>query len=319
MSKALVLFAGVGGSTLGLRLAGFQTLSIEIDPDIAEIHKRNIGECQIADILEVNPLHIKIGIGIPDVIFLSPPCQAYSRASIGKGKATSKNREDRDILLELIAKGWFEVLESPYVVLENVPEYRKSESFTLWCSHLIGLGYNVRYDILNAYDFGIPTKRLRLFAVASKGDLPIIKCPYRHVGWHSVIGHLIEGMTDSSLIPVQEKYVLNNEVEYPILIERVGIYSGKPKVALGSEPIWTIRKSIGSDGKGANRSKFINVVDGDIIKDLSVQGLGMLQGFPANYQWGESPGVAVAGIGNSVCPPLAQAIGESIREVLCSR
>ncbi len=319
MSKALVLFAGIGGSTLGLKLAGFQTLSIEIDPTIAEIHKRNIGECQIADILEVNPLHIKIGIGTPDVIFLSPPCQAYSKASIGKGKVTSRNREDRDILLELIAKGWVEVLESPYVVLENVPEYRKSESFYRWCGHLSRLGYTIRYDLLNAYDFGIPTKRSRLFAVASKGDLPIIKCPYRHVGWHSVIRDLIEEMTDSSLIPTQERYVLDNEIEYPILIERVGIYSGKPKVALASEPIWTIRKSIGSDGKGANRSKFINVIDGNIIKDLSIQGLGMLQGFPANYQWGESPGVAVAGIGNSVCPPLAQAIGNSIKEVLCSR
>lgn len=319
MRKALVLFAGIGGSSLGLKMSGCSTFSIEIESKLAEIHKRNIGECQTADILKVKPIYIKYGIDVPEIFWLSPPCQAHSKASIGKGKSTSQSREDKDILIQLIKDKWFEVLPSPYIVLENVPEYRKSESFKMWCEYLRGMEYNVRYGVLDAYDFGVPTKRLRLIAIASAKNVPIpfIQCSYQNVGWYDAIGELVPGMNDSELTPAQTSWLEGKDIiTQPFLLERIGYYKGNPKFALSDEPIWTIKKSIGTDGKGANRSKFINVVTGEGIKDLSVQGLGMLQGFPSDYYWGDKDGVSVGGIGNSVCPPLALAIGNSIKGVL---
>lgn len=319
MRKALVLFAGIGGSSLGLKKAGYSTFSIEIESKLADIHKKNIGECQIADILEVKPIYVKYGIDIPEIFWLSPPCQAYSKASIGKGKGISKSREDKDILIQLIRDKWFEVLPSPYIVLENVPEYRKSESFKVWCEYLKEMEYNVRYGVLDAYDFGVPTKRLRLIAIASAKSvsIPLIQCPYLNVGWFNAIGELVLGMNDSELTPAQTTWLESRDaIPQPFLLERIGYYKGNPKFALPNEPIWTIKKSIGTDGKGANRSKFINVVTRGGVKDLSVQGLGMLQGFPSDYYWGDKDGISVGGIGNSVCPPLALAIGNSINGVL---
>ncbi len=313
---ALVAFAGVGGSSLGLTQAGFQTYSIEIEPTIAEIHRNNLGECQTADILNIKPEWVKHSIGTPRIFWLSPPCQAHSKSAIGKSKSKTKNRTDGAILSELISVGWFSIIKSSYVVLENVPEFRKAPCFSEWCKHLIELGYSVTYDVLDAADFGVPTRRKRLIVIAAldSSPLPLIEIPYFTPGWLEVIGHLISDMVDSELTDGQQEFLANNPVvtDQPYLIERAGYYNGKPKIALVNEPLWTLRKSIGTDHKGANRSKFINVVlpDGS-VKDLSVQGLAMLQGFPENYKWG-SIAASVSGIGNSVSPPLAKAIGEGV-------
>lgn len=317
---ALVAFAGVGGSGLGLQQAGFETYSIEIDKAIADIHRDNLGECQTTDILEIKPEWIKYAIGTPGIFWLSPPCQAHSKSAIGKSKSKTKAREDGAILSDLIDNHWFSTIKSSYVVLENVPEFRKAPCFSEWCQHLIGLGYSVIYDVLDAADFGVPTRRKRLIAIAalSNNPLPVIEVPYSTPGWLEVIGHLISDMADSELTDGQQEYLANNPVEtdQPYLIERSGYYNGKPKIALVDEPLWTLRKSIGTDQKGANRSKFINVVLPDgTVKDLSVQGLAMLQGFPENYKW-ESVGASVSGIGNSVSPPLAKVIGEGVMKEL---
>ena len=97
---ALDLFCGVGGASLGLQQAGFDTYSIEIDKDAADIHRSNLGECQQANILDIDPLHIKYTIGTPELFWLSPPCQAHSKAGMGK----RKSRTDGEILNELIQK-----------------------------------------------------------------------------------------------------------------------------------------------------------------------------------------------------------------------
>lgn len=317
---ALVAFAGVGGSGLGLQQAGFETYSIEIEPAIADIHRANLGECQAADILDIKPEWINYAIGTPGIFWLSPPCQAHSRSSVGKSKAKTKARPDGAILSDLIDSHWFSAIKAPYVVLENVPEFRKAPCFSEWCQHLIDMGYSVTYDVLDAADFGTPTRRKRLIAIAAldSNPLPVIEVPYYTPGWLEVIGHLISDMTDSELTDGQQEYLANNPVEtdQSYLIERAGYYNGKPKIALADEVLWTLRKSIGTDHKGANRSKFINVVLPDgTVKDLSVQGLAMLQGFPSEYKWA-SIGASVSGIGNSVAPPLAKAIGEGVMREL---
>lgn len=311
---ALTLFAGIGGSSLGLAQAGFDTYSIELDPDAANMHRVNLGECQCADVLDINPMHIKYTIDVPSIIWLSPPCQAYSKSGMGK----TKGRADANILTALIDNEWFSTLPAPYIVLENVPEYRKSPCFANWCQHVIEQGYQVAYDILDANDFGVPTRRKRLFAIATLSTMPTVTIPYTKTSWLDTIRHLISDMPDSELTEGQAEYLAENPVnsDEPFLIERTGYYNNKPKVALSCDPLWTLRKSIGTDSKGSNRSKFINVVLPDgTVKDLSVQGLAMLQGFPEDYKWG-SVGASVSGIGNAVCPPLAKAIGTGVMQEL---
>jgi DNA (cytosine-5)-methyltransferase 1 len=312
---ALDLFAGVGGATKGLQQAGFTTFSIERDKEAADIHRRNLGECLQADVLYLEPLAIKEELGNqPTLMWLSPPCQAHSKAGMGK----TKGRKDADILSVLIRKGWFTEMRSPYVVLENVPEYRKAPCFREWCCHMVGMGYRVSYEILSAADFGLPTERKRLFAVAHLHIPPIISATKTKTGWFASIAEMIAEMNDSELSEAQEKYLATKQVssEYPFLIERIGYYNGKPKIALYDEPIWTIKKAIGSDGRGNNRRKFINVVmPNGSVKDLSVAALGVLQGFPANWEWG-SVASSVGGIGNSVCPGIAKAIAEGIKQVM---
>lgn len=112
MKRAIDLFSGAGGLSLGLRLAGWQMLAgFEIDPDAVQTYKANFPESKIhaGDVRHIDFSEFK---GV-DLVAGGPPCQPFSVA--GKQLAAL---DDRDMVPEFIRA--VEQIEPQAFIMENV-------------------------------------------------------------------------------------------------------------------------------------------------------------------------------------------------------
>src|SRR5438105_4443300 len=85
--KAISLFAGAGGCSLGFKQAGYDVrFASDIDADAVETYKKNFPEtpCERADIAHLTVTHIlheaRLQGGGLDILLGGPPCQGFSSA-----------------------------------------------------------------------------------------------------------------------------------------------------------------------------------------------------------------------------------------------
>ena len=90
--KILDLFSGIGGFSLGLERAGFETVAFcEIDKYCQEVLKKIWNKKIYNDVKEITKQKLKSdGIEFPEVITGGFPCQPFSIA--GKQKGTNDDR-----------------------------------------------------------------------------------------------------------------------------------------------------------------------------------------------------------------------------------
>lgn len=213
MSKLTIteLFAGCGGVAKGAIAAGFEPLeAVEFDPQIAELHKANIGgKMHVINILDCDPYRFEV----PTLLHASPVCKQFSTANANKGEA------QLDIDCAVKVAEFISVLKPKYFTLENVEAYRKSKSFHLITEALFKCGYFANWQTINAADFGVPQSRRRLILMAVKGGfIPTLPQPTRHVGWYEAIADLVHDLPDSKLADWQLR-ALPNEIRQHLLID----------------------------------------------------------------------------------------------------
>lgn len=161
------LFAGVGGIDTGFENTGmFETVyANEFDskaqetyalnhPDV-HLDRRNIRDVDVNDIPDV------------DVVLSGFPCQAFSVAGYRKG---FEDEQNGDLFFETLR---VIVAKQPRIVfLENVKNlvgHDKGRTFRIICEALEKNGYYVKYQVLNAKEYGnIPQNRERIYIVAFK-------------------------------------------------------------------------------------------------------------------------------------------------------
>jgi DNA (cytosine-5)-methyltransferase 1 len=134
----------------------------------------------------------------------------------------------------------------------------------------------------------------------------------RRVGWYEAIEDLIPELPASVLLPAQQKALELKRSLQPsikaLLIERIG-FRENPQVKEPVEPCWTIKRSIFTDHKGNNRSRFIDVwlADGS-VKALTLEAIARLQSFPSWYYLPDQVSIAGSILGYSVPPLLVKAL-----------
>lgn len=171
--RAVDLFAGIGGVTLGLKLAGFTVLgAIDNDPLAAETYSINHPEVRLwpSDIREVDPVTLlqELRLEPGDLCLLAgcPPCQGFSSIrTLNGGRDVYDDRND--LLFEFLR--FVEVLRPKVVMLENVPGLRQDRRFLEFVLALRVLGYRPGDQVLDAFDFGVPQRRKRLIVLAGLG------------------------------------------------------------------------------------------------------------------------------------------------------
>jgi len=158
------LFAGIGGLDLGFEYAGFNVVwANDFDKYAVQTYKANVGNQIVhGDIYD----HID---NIPDheILIGGFPCQPFS--TLGSLRGFDDKRGTLFFLIkEIIKKN-----NPKIVVLENVKNLKnhdKGETFRRIFQELDGIGYEVRFDVLNSLNFGVPQRRNRVYIVAMKKD-----------------------------------------------------------------------------------------------------------------------------------------------------
>lgn len=182
--KAVVLFSGIGGGTLGLQRSGCDVvLAVDIDPWANRNHERLTGFRPVcADLLRTPAAELMAAKGLdPEdsgiVILASPPCEGITTA----GRCDPGDPRNSAFGAALDAAEGF---PAATLVIENVAALaskRFSPLLDYVLSRLRSMGRRVpdrkalrERWLLDARDFGVPSRRLRVFLVAPPPgvDLP---------------------------------------------------------------------------------------------------------------------------------------------------
>lgn len=173
------VFAGCGGITEGFRRAGVDpVMAVEWDRSAAATYASNFGDhVRCADITQLPDGAFPSA----DVVVGGPPCQGFSNLG------TRDPNDPRNLLWREYARVVH--LARPRVfVLENVPQFLKSDQFQLFVEWTRGgpLGeYELVAGVLNAADYGVPQRRRRAFVIGSRSEQPSLPSPTHGTGTSS--------------------------------------------------------------------------------------------------------------------------------------
>ncbi len=173
--KNIELFAGAGGLALGLETAGFSHVGlVEFDKDAAQTLAQNRPSWNVvcADIKVVSECDLEVKFGVKkyelDLISGGAPCQSFSYAGKRLGL-----KDTRGTLFYHYAV-FLEKLQPKMFLFENVKgllTHDKGQTFRTILNVFEDEGYDVKFKILNALDYGVAQKRERLIVVGIRKDL----------------------------------------------------------------------------------------------------------------------------------------------------
>jgi len=171
--KAIDLFCGSGGLSLGLKMAGFDVcLGVEESIDAYLVytlnHRRTIVLREdIGKITSINPYLRKMRLSRSDIDLVAggPPCQGFSIAN----KKTRNNGNGKIKLIDDFLRFVDEIHPKAFI-MENVVGIQSFDEGNLLndlISNFEGLGYDVETLKLNAADYGVPQTRKRVFVIGT--------------------------------------------------------------------------------------------------------------------------------------------------------
>ncbi|MBB5121477.1 cytosine methyltransferase [Streptomyces eurocidicus] len=179
--KVIDLFAGAGGFSTGFHAyvpeghtaSPFVSVAaVEFDEAAASTYAANFPEAEVhaGDIGEWDPGDF---IG-SEVILGGPPCQGFS--GLGKEKADDPRNQLWQEYIRVVKK------VSPKIfIMENVDRFLRSGQFEE-LKKITAPGeqleeYELRVEILNSADYGVPQARKRAIVIGTHKDLPVTKHP----------------------------------------------------------------------------------------------------------------------------------------------
>lgn len=286
------LFAGIGGIELGLKQAGFDTTVVcEIDPSARAVLREHL------DIDEVDIHHdVADMTSLPsaDVLAAGFPCQDLSQAGRKQG-ITGDESGLVSHVFRLLDRG----AAPTWLLLENVPymlRLDRGKAMSYLVDELEDRGFAWAYRVVDARSFGIAQRRKRVVLVASRTEDP-----------RSVL------FTDEAAGPGFDDQV--GPVDPSMLY---GFYWTEGLRGLG----WT-RNAVptikgGSKLGIASPPAVWNPSTGD-VGTPSIEDVEALQGFRRGWtSIVESPehprGIRWRLLGNAVCVPMAQWVGERLAD-----
>lgn len=185
--KSIELFAGAGGLSLGLEQAGFEHIGlVEFDKSAAETltHNRPTWNvlCEDVEVVAARDLEKEFGIkkGELDLLSGGAPCQSFSYA----GKRLGLD-DVRGTMFYHYAT-FLHKLQPKMFLFENVRgllTHDKGRTYETIRNIFNDEGYTIQFQVLNAWDYGVPQKRERLITIGIRNDL-IGKCEYKYPEKH---------------------------------------------------------------------------------------------------------------------------------------
>ncbi|OGC41997.1 hypothetical protein A2Y85_06980 [candidate division WOR-3 bacterium RBG_13_43_14] len=173
--RAVDLFAGAGGLSLGFENAGFEVIfAVENDICSAETYRMNRNgrnrEVILSDISQINFTDtlkkFRLKRGEIDILLGGPPCQGFSTSNMKTRTADNpKNHLFKEFLRAV------KEIYPKWILFENVSgiaSFEKGKVIEIINSELSDLGYLCTWDIINSADYGVPQVRKRFFLIGSR-------------------------------------------------------------------------------------------------------------------------------------------------------
>lgn len=183
--RALTLFSGCGGFSLGVAAAGMEVKGfVEVDPELRRIYRANFPHaqqigCDITKVTDADLKETRKSIGSLDMIVGGPPCQGFSLS----GKRWVE--DPRNMLFKHYMR-FVDAFRPKVAIMENVRllTSMKSAWGTLIKDEILkefrSHGYDAQLFEVNAREYGVPQHRERVLFVAVRDDLgmrPSIPAP----------------------------------------------------------------------------------------------------------------------------------------------
>jgi len=231
--KAIDLFAGPGGLSLGLKEAGFNIIAaVEMDADAGATYRHNIGKhTEIEDITKFTPKQLRRNLEEKGVLELGetlsllaggPPCPGFSLIGRSKIMDLIKKGEYGDskdarhgfiddprnhLFLEFVK--YVKEFKPDYFIMENVSgmsSYQIDDDPVVEVIKKKFTGYTVNERILCASDYGVPQNRKRIIFMGYKKGVNPCDFPLpTHKSRHLIALDAIRDMVD--VIPTKDGVV----------------------------------------------------------------------------------------------------------------
>jgi DNA (cytosine-5)-methyltransferase 1 len=324
--KAIDLFAGAGGLSLGLKNAGWEVVAaMEVDKYAVATHHANFPgtKSMRCDVRDVDWSKFR---GI-DLMAGGPPCQPFSVSGKQLGHADRRDMVPEFIrIVSQVRPAAFIMENVKGLALAKFKEYLDSA-----INALKALCYNVNHTVLNAADHGVPQFRERLFIVGSLEGEFVFPEPTHGPGrthpWRTVADAISDAPVDA---PNTAKVVY---CKNPILRKSPNagmLVNGKGRPLNMAMPSLTIPASA-----GGNRTHIIDrdevlleyhaflmnggssrtgIVEG--CRRLTLRECARIQGFPDSFGFLGPKSNQFSQVGNAVPPLLAEVICRSVRKQL---
>ena len=168
--KAISLFSGMGGDTLGMKNAGIEVIAYnENIPKFIETHDLNFNSELINDNGKTDITQISDDIflkynGIVNLIFAGFPCQGFSHG----GKKLPD--DPRNTLFREFVRAT-ELICPEFIIGENVEGLlsRKTETGEKYIDVIVSsfeeIGYKIKFKVIKAETCGVPQLRRRLIII----------------------------------------------------------------------------------------------------------------------------------------------------------
>ncbi|KAA8818316.1 DNA (cytosine-5-)-methyltransferase [Bifidobacterium rousetti] len=283
--KALDLFAGCGGLSLGFEAAGFRTIGYEMVKDCCDTYSSNLRSDCVQE-------KITVDTELPrtEVVIGGPPCQPFSR--FGKRKGQSDERNGFPAFIEAIRK-----IRPAIWMCENVkglPEQNDGYFQTI-IDEMKSLGYIVEYKVFRLVQYDVPQNRERLIMVGHHGGFRFPEPNDYRITAGEALGEL------ATQIPQDAMFLTKSMDEYIAKYEAASkcrnprdLHLDRPARTL------TCRNLAGATGD----MQRIRLPDGR-RRRLTVREAARLQGFPDWFEFHGSQSSRFTQIGNAVPPMFA--------------
>lgn len=324
--KTLSLFSGGGGLDLGFDKAGYEHVaSYELIPICTETLSLNrpnwsvYGGSKLGDVTQVDWNKFADQI---DVIHGGPPCQPFSIAGEQKGAEDERNM-------------WGEfnravnTIKPKAFVAENVLGLLSPKFEDFVKVHILDQlsDYSIVRFEMHASDFGVPQVRRRVFFVGflNKKHLKEFVVPEPTHAWAYLNQESTSSMFDTFLPKTPG-------VREALGLPNIGFDNLAPTIRsgfTGKRNTTSVLNSSAGQKSWGDMQIWPNGVQSDREKAsafppqnehfrLSVQDVGLIQGFPESWQFSGAAYQVLGQIGNSVSPPVAYNVAKNVMEAIKS-
>lgn len=317
-SKVASLFCGCGGSDLGL-LGGFNYLgtsykkldfeivyALDFDKWAVDTYNKNFEHKAIcADICDVDFSEIPD----VDVMIGGFPCQSFSTVN-----PTKDTNDARANLYKQIVR-FLETKQPKYFICENVKGLMTLQKGTIIAKILDefrSMGYNVKYKLVKAVEFGIPQKRERVIIVGIRNDIAYT-FQYPQAICKDGDYTPLSAVIDELAIKESKYYFSERAVQ--------GVKNAKNNMKRGlwqdlSQPCLTITAHLAKTSMNSRDPILLVDAEKELYRRFTPREAARIQSFPDSFKLNDSEPKSYKQIGNAIPPVMMWHIANALQNAI---